>query len=104
MHTHNIEHIDRGADVYARDGHWIGTVGSVLDAPAGPVRSRLASQQDADAARFWLEVGMGLAHPGKALYVPDSAVALARPDWVMLDMDHTEIERHDWRDRPRQSA
>ena len=98
MFSQDVETIDQGADVYARDGRWIGIVDSVI-APASASSNTALPTKEGPAGR-WLEIGMGIAHPGKALYVPGSAVACACSDWVMLDVATQDLEASDWHKPP----
>jgi hypothetical protein len=99
MFAQDLDCILEGADVYARDGRWLGSVGAV-HAPMSSQETSVPLTHGLNRDG-WLQVERGLAWHGKSLYVPRSAVACACPDWAVLDVDSADLERVEWHKRPR---
>src|SRR3989337_433829 len=101
MYAHDFALIDRGTDVYARDGRWIGTVGDVhaynQEARAESLDNLSSTSLDRGGC---LEVGTGFQRLGKSLYIPDSAVAHVCGAWVILDVPSAELDSLGWEERP----
>jgi hypothetical protein len=100
MFAQDLDCILEGADVYARDGRWLGSVGAIHPATSFQESSSASPTRGAKRGG-WLQVERGLAWHGKSLYVPRSAVACACPDWAMLAVDSTDLESAGWHKRPR---
>jgi hypothetical protein len=101
MYSQDLALIGRGADVYDRNGDWLGSVGKVCLATLSEMPTSVATTvQVTSEPRCWLEVGTGLQRLGKALYVPDNAVAHICDDWVILDVAGADLDSLGWDAQP----
>jgi len=100
MFAQDLDCILEGADVYARDGRWLGSVGAIHPSTSSQATAHVSPTHDSKRGG-WLQIERGLAWLGKSLYVPRSAVACACPDWAVLDLELADLERAEWHKRPR---